>query len=160
MQTSVKKWNLDGWKVEDNESLSDHKYIPFSRGSFEPRKAGLRNLNTAPWNLFRESLDKVERPVIEDDSSLNDLADKFENLVEGALEKAYPKKPASNKRISSWWDHQLEESIPKVRHLRAVTKNWSRDQFLVTMTKNKKPERKTLSHLRESTRSSVQNRSN
>ena len=65
-------------------------------------KAELRHLNKANWNVFRESLDMVEWPVIGDGSSLNDLADKLEKLVEGALEKACPKKPASNMRINSW----------------------------------------------------------
>ena len=105
-------------KVDNRESFSDHKYISFSGGSFEPRKAELRNFNKANWNLFRESLDMVEWPVIDDDSRLGDMADRFESLVEGALEKACPKRPASNKRINSWWDHELEESLKKVRHLR------------------------------------------
>ena len=48
-----------------------HKYISFSWGSFEPRKAEMRNLNKANWNLFRESLDMIEWPVIEEDSRLD-----------------------------------------------------------------------------------------
>ena len=60
----------------------------------------------------------VEWPVIDEDSRLEELAEKFESLVEGALEKACPKRPASNKRINSWWDQDLEESLQKVRHLR------------------------------------------
>ena len=63
----------------------------FHWGLFEPRKAELRNLNKANWNLLRESLDGVDWPVIEDDFSLNYLADKFEKLVEGALEKSLSK---------------------------------------------------------------------
>ena len=59
--------------------------MSFSGGSFDPRKAELRNLNKADWILFRESLDMVEWLVIRDSSSLNDLADRFEKLVEGAL---------------------------------------------------------------------------
>ena len=55
------------------------------------RKTEMRNLNKANWNLFRESLDMVEWPVIEEESRLEDLAGKFESLVEGALERALPK---------------------------------------------------------------------
>ena len=78
----------------------------------------MRNLNKANWNLFRESLDMVEWPVIDEESRLEELAGKFESLVEGALEKACPRRPVSNKRINSWWDHELEKSLEKVRHLR------------------------------------------
>ena len=109
---------LDDWKVENNESFSDHKYFSFSEGSFEQMKTELRHLNKANWNLFRESPDMVEWPVIGDGSSLNDLADKLEKLVEGAHEKACPKKPSSNKKINSWRDHELEESLQRVTNLR------------------------------------------
>ena len=115
---AIDKWNLDDWKVEKGESFSDHKYISFSGGSFVPQKTEMRNLNKANWNLFRESLDMVEWPVIEEESRLEDLAGKFESLVEGALERACPRRPVSNKRINSWWDHELEKSLAKVRHLR------------------------------------------
>ena len=62
----------------------------FSGGSFEPRKTEPRNLNKAGWKPFRESLDMVEWPVIDEDSRLEDMAERFESLVEGALEKACP----------------------------------------------------------------------
>ena len=115
---AIDKWNMDDWKVEKGESFSDHKYISFSGGSFVPQKTEMRNLNKANWNLFRESLDMVEWPVIEEESRLEDLAGKFESLVEGALERACPRRPVSNKKINSWWDHELEKSLVKVRHLR------------------------------------------
>ena len=115
---AIKKWNLDDLRVENRESFSDHKYISFSGGSFEPRKTEMRNLNKANWKLFRESLDKVEWPVIDEDSRLEDLAGRFESLVEVALEKACPRRLVSNKRINSWWDHELEKSLERVRHLR------------------------------------------
>ena len=115
---AIEKWNLDDWKVEKGESFSDHKYISFSGGSFVPQKTVMRNLNKANWNLFRESLDMVEWPVVEEESRLEELADKFEDLVEGALERACPRRLVSNKRINSWWDHELEKSLEKVRHLR------------------------------------------
>ena len=57
---AIEKWNLDDWKVDNGESFSDHKYISFSGGSFEPRKTEMRNLNKANLKLFRESLDMVE----------------------------------------------------------------------------------------------------
>ena len=38
--------------------------------------------------------------------------------MEGALEKACPRKPVTNKRINSWWDHELEKSLGKVRYIR------------------------------------------
>ena len=115
---AIEKWNLDDWKVDNGESFSDHKYISFSGGSFEPRKTEMRNLNKANWKVFRESLDMAELPVINKDSRLEELAERFEILVEGALEKACPKGPVSNKRINSWWDHELEKSLEGVRHLR------------------------------------------
>ena len=98
---AIEKWNLDDWKMDSGESFSDHKYISFSEGSFEPRKTEMRNLNKANWMLFRESLDMVEWPVIGEDSRLEDSAERFESLVEGALEKVCPKRQVSNKRINS-----------------------------------------------------------
>ena len=47
----IEEWNLDDWKVENNEAFSDHKHIAFSGGTFEPRKAELRNLNKANCNF-------------------------------------------------------------------------------------------------------------
>ena len=120
---AIEKWNLDDWRMEKGESFSDHKYISFSGGSFEPRKTEIRNLNKANWNLFRESLDMVEWPVIDKEFRLEELAGKFERLVEGALEKACPRRPVSNERINSWWDHEHEKSCEKVRHLRAGVGN-------------------------------------
>ena len=98
--------------MDNRESFLDHK---FSGGSFEPRNTELRNLNKADWKLFRESLDIVEWPVIDEDSRLEDLAERFESLVEGALEKACPNKISIglNKRINSWWCHELEKSLKK-----------------------------------------------
>ena len=60
----------------------------------------------------------VEWPVIDEDSMLEDMAERFESLVEGALEKACLKRLALNKRINSWWDYEDEESLKKVRHFR------------------------------------------
>ena len=84
------------------ESFSDHKYISFSGGSFELWNTELGNLNKTNRKLFRESLDSVEWPVIDEDSKLEDMVDRSESLVEGELEKVCPKRPASNKRINSW----------------------------------------------------------
>ena len=88
---AIEKQNLDDWKDDNGESFSDHKYISFSGGSFVPRKTELSNLNKVDWNLFRKSLDMVEWPVTDDGSSLDDPADRFERLVDGALEKSLPK---------------------------------------------------------------------
>ena len=72
--------------MDNRESFSDHKYISFSGGSFEPRNTELRNLNKADWKLFRQSLDMVEWPVIDDDSRVEDLAERFERW-KGHLKK-------------------------------------------------------------------------
>ena len=71
--------------MDNRESFSDHKYISFSGGSFEPRNTELRNLNKANWKLFRESLDMVEWPVIDEDFRLEELAERFEKF--GRFEK-------------------------------------------------------------------------
>ena len=117
---AIENMNLDDWRVDNRKSFSDHKYISFSGGSFEPRKTEMRNLNKANWNLLRESLDMVEWQVIDEESRLEELAGNFESLVEGALEKACPRRLVSNKRINSCSDHELEKSLEKVRHLREL----------------------------------------
>ena len=105
-----------GWIIGSHFQTSNA--FPSLGVLLSPRKTELRNLNKANWKLFKESLDMAEWPVIDEDSRLEDLAERFESLVEGALEKACPKRLASNKRINSWWDHELEKSPKKVRHLR------------------------------------------
>ena len=51
----------------------------------------------------------VEWPVIDEDSKLEDMADRFESLVE--VEKAAQRDLGSNRRTNTWWDLELEESL-------------------------------------------------
>ena len=93
---------------------------------FLPNEGRVEELKQSQLEFFRESLDMVVWPVIEDGSSLNDLANKFVKLLEGALEKACPEKKTASNKGNSWWDHKLEESLQKVRDRR----DWKdRNQF-------------------------------
>ena len=117
---AIEKWDFEDWRVDLQESFSDHRYITFSGGTFVPEKREVRNLNKTNWTKFREQLANVEWLTVDESSNLNDLAEFFERQVEEAIEIACPRKPAINRRPNSWWTVDLEKSRKNCRNLRAL----------------------------------------
>ena len=57
---ALENLNLEGWKVETEDSFSDHRYISFSIGKYKPAEQMFRNLKKANWALYEEILGNQE----------------------------------------------------------------------------------------------------
>lgn len=101
--------NLTEWRVCTEESFSDHRYIKFNLGRYEPQTEQYRNIRKADWELFQVLLDTQTLPEIrEDGSNLDDCALALEQLIQKALDEACPLKRAVGRPPNPWWTPELD----------------------------------------------------
>ena len=116
--------SIDAWKVDQTDSMSDHRYLSFEIDIEPAGRVWRRNIHTTNWQKFIETLTQNKKY----ESLINKLKDtetkyrdldsiwkEFEIAVRSAFEKVCPKKPSSNKRPVPGWNGQLEELRKKVR---------------------------------------------
>ncbi len=55
--------NVENWQVLDEETDSDHKYISYSFGEYQPIQNFYRNYKRAPWMLFKSYCEIASRDI-------------------------------------------------------------------------------------------------
>jgi hypothetical protein len=122
---------ISNWKVSEEDSLSDHKYILFSI-STNTRKIEFRstlkyNTRRANWtafeNEFKPKLNQMIRELIniKDSNNLNTFVTKFNKLLTECCDQNMclrKVKANSAKRSNSWWNNTLTEMRRQVNRER------------------------------------------
>ena len=99
--------DFDDWKVDLDESFSDHRYITFTGSKMTKVENLQRNLKKANWKIFKETLEASDWPEVESDSDLDKLADLFQNIIMAALDSACPMKPSLAKKNKQMVEYRL-----------------------------------------------------
>ena len=127
--SALEKLNLSQWGVSTEATFSDHKYIFYSLGKYQPSEETFRNLKKANWEKFAEVLD--EQPLAEikwDGSNIDDCASSLEKGILVALELACPKKRAVQHPPNPWWNGELDKIRKELKLLHKKCKdsptNW------------------------------------
>ena len=109
------KWAMDmvnDWRVHDDDnSLSDHKYLEYRIANYEPFFKVIRNFRTADWGQFGRSLSHLTSLTVATDSkSMDRAADELHDDIIGALDVACPLKRTLHRRPCRWWCAEVEQA--------------------------------------------------
>ena len=111
-----------GWMVDRTPSFSDHRYILFRVETYVAEAEMFRNLKRCDWDLFKSSLLVSDLPKVEGSrESIDECANAFNDLIQGAIEGACPKKRAIGVRPVAWWTPELAAARSKTRRLHACS---------------------------------------
>ena len=92
---AIQTLKADEWRVSDQPSFSDHKYIKFTLGQYISHVEKYQNLKRADWTEFRMLLNQVSlKPILADGSNLDECADQVQEAIRMALDQACPWKEA------------------------------------------------------------------
>jgi ribonuclease HI len=115
---------INSWHVSDDISLSDHRYIKFNIESQKLQCEAYRNPKKTDWMYFRRFLSDhlLEPHKIEDSISLNNEANKLEEIIIKAYHASCPVKIKVTNRKCSWFTPLLMRMRRKTRSLWNIAK--------------------------------------
>ncbi|CAL1671563.1 unnamed protein product, partial [Lasius platythorax] len=111
---------IRNWKVEDLESLSDHRYISFTLSTTRPCPPSRRikqrrwNLKKFDKNFFGAALSWIgHEQEVEDHNNVTQMIDWLDKIMVEASDVAAPRiNPKKPRRQAYWW----KESVAELRH--------------------------------------------
>ena len=108
---------VTGWRVLEEDSLSDHKYISYQVGRYVPVEKEGRALKKADWGLFQRELEEsLNEFTLTGD--LDGDVDRFYEHLYVQLDKVAPRRKITSKRKSGWWTPALEAKREELLHFR------------------------------------------
>ena len=116
---------MTDWEVEtDKPSFSDHRYIKFSLGKYEPTERSFRNLKKADWDRFRLALEAKNPPLLKTDgSNIDECADQLELDIREAFDEACPERVALDRKPNPWWTPELSTIREELQNMSKVAKS-------------------------------------
>jgi ribonuclease HI len=120
------------WRVAEEDSLSDHRYIRCTIANAIVTREQYRPLRKANWETFNKALSKVTPQPGEpqDAEELERRTEELERKVLQALDRACPLRDRGDKKETSWWSPGLErmkkecEKWQKRAIVRGCPKTW------------------------------------
>ena len=105
------------WKVLNESSLSDHKYIKFFSTTPKQNIIEVRPLKKADWPLFQQelALPWEDPPATWSNNTIETELNYLYNRITSALDVACPKKFITESHRLTWWNTELDESRHRVR---------------------------------------------
>ena len=120
--------SISDWKVLDEMTFSDHKYITFiisSNLSIKPLKS--RHPQKTNWDVFSKHLyfllQREQVPHLNSVESIDTIVTKLNNCMTSAFEKACPLTRPKRKKSKPWWNNNL-------KNLRQVARRTNRRAFV------------------------------
>ena len=104
---------ISNWRVGDEESSSDHRYIRFILRAGKPVAKLSRNIRKVDWGRFQTCLKEGVRdlPRIHDHSGvaeINTTADLIHKTLLGCLDKVCPlREYIPRDKVAPWWTGEL-----------------------------------------------------
>ncbi|XP_043071893.1 uncharacterized protein LOC122322821 [Drosophila grimshawi] len=123
---------LIGWRVSDDHSFSDHRYIEFELLASHPEPVHFINQKKANWKIFKAKLDRTlsEHPPKGPDNlaHLCNLTETFTSACNKAFKAACPISKPVHKKKPPWWTPQLNVLRQSCRSLFNAAKAENNDQ--------------------------------
>lgn len=112
---------IDDWKVLEEHSFSDHRYLEFSLRERGPVEVVSRNLKRTNWVKYRETFSGLldKKPLSEPHSlaEIDCLVDHITNVCNRSLDAACPSAKPRGKKKPPWWSNELQSSRDSCRKL-------------------------------------------
>lgn len=123
---------VNGWKVHDSATTSDHSLITFnlrvSNSPDKPFKTDRFNLRKADWEKFQRCITtSLKNTPLSPTGNPEALATKIETIIQTASVKSIPHKTKFSKSIP-WWNSNLttlRKEVPEARRAYQRTKTES-----------------------------------
>jgi ribonuclease HI len=112
---------IDGWKVLEEHSFSDHRYIEFSILENEPTKSIPRNPRRTDWELYRTTfsglLGSMELSEPSNQEGIDRLANQITTICNRSMKASCPDNAPRGKKKPRWWSKELQRSRNSSRKL-------------------------------------------
>ncbi|XP_037932593.1 uncharacterized protein LOC119667375 [Teleopsis dalmanni] len=112
--------NISNWRVLEENSLSDHKYIRFDLEGEVEDTFEIRNVRKTNWSLYNFYLEQNISCLgnrITNCQELNLEVNKLENIITGAFENSCELIKKKRSRNVPWWNRELDILRKKARQL-------------------------------------------
>ena len=106
------------WKVSEDISLSDHRFIGFSVSMAVPEKVSYRNPRNTDWVKFNELLEVKMADIdlnIRNQHQLNSSVEKFNMILQICYYESCPEISLCNNKNSKWWNNNLTKMRQDLR---------------------------------------------
>ena len=105
---------IQNWKVVDEDSLSDHRYIGFQLGADLSIIPEGRNPRKTDWTRYNELVDnglsnQVLPQKIHTVAKLNEYTNNFCDVLRSSYEEACPIRKERSGKTVPWWNRELEK---------------------------------------------------
>ncbi|XP_063379409.1 uncharacterized protein LOC134666188 [Cydia fagiglandana] len=124
MATKEVSDKVKGWRVDVEDSMSDHRRLLYSIDS-RVEKMKVRNPRKTDWTKYEEELRELAVSGVRYEN-VNDLENgvrRLKEIILGAYYKACPEKLLQTGKGQPWWNRELQKVRKKVRRaMRVATK--------------------------------------
>lgn len=112
---------IDGWKVLEDHSFSDHRYIEFSILEKEPMKSIPRNPRKTNWELYRTTfsrlLNSMDLQEPSNQEEIDNLVNQITTICNRSMNISCPDNIPRGKKKPRWWSKELQLSRNTSRKL-------------------------------------------
>lgn len=111
---------ISGWKVAEEDTLSDHKYIEFCIGADRTPAPMFRNPKRANWHEYREGLRRKLRASpckLRSPAAIDAAVHGLVKAMNEAFEAACPISKPKNTNTVPWWNNELGKTRRAARRL-------------------------------------------
>ena len=119
MVNDVARKRVSSWRVDTQDSMSDHKCIEFVIDGVEANTREFRNIRKANWAVFRTFIEtRFDSglpwldPVSTDEADI--LGERITNLITEALDQVCPTKPGISRQPMPWWSTKISNMRKKL----------------------------------------------
>jgi len=113
--------NVTQWKVSNEESMSDHRYIVFNIVNDNREEESYRVPEATNWDIYlselKDNLRNVNQNPFKGINELENYSREIKEAITNAFHAACPEKTKRLKPRTPWWTKNLEEKKTKCRKL-------------------------------------------
>lgn len=140
LATSVAKSRIVGWRVSDEQTLADHRYIKFIYGTEKPEPVFYRDPKRTDWGSYKEDLEirlgNLRSAANEDD--LDAVVDWLQQTIIGSFEANCQVRERRPQRQVAWWNAELlsqRRKLNKIFNRAKKTGEWEEHKSFLSLYK-------------------------
>lgn len=114
------------WTVDDEETLSDHRYITYTVDlEINENKMKVYDFANTDWNAVKLEIDKYEVLEIHNSAQLDNEAERYNEHCRALCNKLIARKVIDTEQ-NIWWDDEIEQQRRRVNRER---REWQTDKM-------------------------------
>ncbi len=112
--------NIGGWRVVEEDMLSDHRMITFTGNNRRNDELEVfnRSFRKAKWEDFKTALGRLELNIAAEDDELpqvENVAEKIIGNIQEALDLVVPKTKRRVTKVDSWWTTEMAQKRREIK---------------------------------------------